>query len=290
MLAHEFIRAAGGGGGAKPTTTVLFFHGLLGRKSNLRAFAKRSLPNDHCQALLVDMRGHGDSYRLSLPGTNTLESCARDVGNLVSELVKQGQLETRPSAVIGHSFGGKLALQYALTNPSDIDLCWVLDSAPGLITYHLNREDLNEQRESVMRLMGVLDTLPAFASKKEMSNMLLERNFSPMVANWMTTNVVTQSDGKLGWGFNLQVVKELFADYSKCNLVPALQANPHKHKINFLRAGRNKLLWTERVMGEMTSGIGNVFVLPNVGHFLHASDPDGVLAILKPSMDQWGEK
>lgn len=286
MLAHEFIRAPGG----RPTATVLFFHGLLGRRSNLRAFAKRSLPNDRCQALLVDTRGHGDSYQVSMPGANTVENCARDVGRLVSELVKQGQLDARPSAVIGHSFGGKLALQYALANPAEVDLCWVLDSAPGLITYHLDREDLGEQRESVMRLMGVLDTLPAFASKKEMSNMLLERGFSPMVANWMTTNVVASpSDGKLGWSFNLKVVKELFADYSKCDLVPALQANPNKHKVNFLRAGRNKLLWTERVMGEMQSGVGNVFVLPNAGHFLHASDPDGVLAILKPSMDQWGK-
>ena len=65
MLAHEVIKATNTANNVgKAGETIVFFHGLLGRRNNLRSFAKKCLavdPTYFHQALLVDTRGHGES-------------------------------------------------------------------------------------------------------------------------------------------------------------------------------------------------------------------------------------
>ena len=53
----------------------------------------------------MDLRGHGDSH--DVEPFHTVDACARDVIDLVMELELDVEL------VIGHSFGGKIALEVA---------------------------------------------------------------------------------------------------------------------------------------------------------------------------------
>src|SRR2546426_12026329 len=92
--------------GARPERAIAFLHGILGRGNNLRTIARRFVEErPGWTALLVDLRGHGSSPK----GTAgpSLEAAARDVVKLAARGAQP------PGAIVGHSFGGKIALEAA---------------------------------------------------------------------------------------------------------------------------------------------------------------------------------
>src|SRR5262245_66166429 len=88
--------------GARADRTIAFLHGILGRGNNLRTIARRFVEaRPEWTALLVDLRGHGDSPKGN--PTPSLEAAARDVAKLA------GRAKEPVRALGGHSFGGKVA-------------------------------------------------------------------------------------------------------------------------------------------------------------------------------------
>src|SRR4030095_5380597 len=92
--------------GGAPASAIAFLHGILGRGNNLRTIARKFVEaRPRWSALLGDLRGHGRSPK-GAPA-RSIEAAARDVLELA--------YRTRPplAAVVGHSFGGKIALEAA---------------------------------------------------------------------------------------------------------------------------------------------------------------------------------
>ncbi|MBK8589318.1 MAG: alpha/beta hydrolase [Sandaracinaceae bacterium] len=119
-LAHTIVRAEG----KTPTRSLLFLHGILGTRANWRGIARRLVDErPELSVVLVDVRGHGDS--LGMPGPSTIEQAARDLRAL------EAVLETPVRGALGHSFGGKVAMQYALDRADPLDTLFVIDSSPG---------------------------------------------------------------------------------------------------------------------------------------------------------------
>jgi len=88
-------------------SVVIFLHGLLGRGRNLRSPAKLLTEKyPYLQALLLDARGHGKSPSFHPP--HDIQNSTIDV----METLKYLNLVDKksPIAVIGHSFGGRIAL------------------------------------------------------------------------------------------------------------------------------------------------------------------------------------
>src|SRR5438552_5499927 len=115
--------------GARPERTILFLHGILGRGNNLRTIARRFVEaRPGWSAWLVDMRGHGRSPK----GTSgaSLEAVARDVVSLAAPAAQAAQAVT---AIVGHSFGGKVAREAAgIGSMSSLDDVVVIDTVPGI--------------------------------------------------------------------------------------------------------------------------------------------------------------
>ncbi|TVU36270.1 hypothetical protein EJB05_18197, partial [Eragrostis curvula] len=90
------------------------------------------------QFLLVDLRCHGDSASIKKRGPHTVASTARDVLKLIV------QLRLNPRVLVGHSFGGKVALSMVeqaakpLARPVRV---WVLDATPGKVRAGGDGED-----------------------------------------------------------------------------------------------------------------------------------------------------
>mmetsp|Transcript_20063 Transcript_20063/g.24721 ORF Transcript_20063/g.24721 Transcript_20063/m.24721 type:complete len:201 (+) Transcript_20063:54-656(+) len=100
--------------------TVIFLHGLLGSGKNLRNPAKKltqSYPDD-IAALLLDLRGHGNSNHdpnlRPLQPPHTIHNCAFDIIQTMTTLGLTGENHS-PIGCVGHSFGGRCALQYLHT-------------------------------------------------------------------------------------------------------------------------------------------------------------------------------
>ena len=84
---------------------IFIIHGILGSGQNWRTFARKlqtRLPN--LGIALIDLRNHGRSPRGVAP--HTLRACAEDLLRLSADIGE-------PDIVIGHSFGGKVALEFS---------------------------------------------------------------------------------------------------------------------------------------------------------------------------------
>ncbi|CAA9291815.1 MAG: Hydrolase, alpha/beta fold family [uncultured Friedmanniella sp.] len=99
---------------------VVFLHGLFGQGKNWTTLA-RSLGTE-ARVTLLDLPDHGRSAwseQLSYP------AMAQAVGDALAE-----QSEGEPSAVVGHSMGGKVAMALALLRPAQVERLCVVDVAP----------------------------------------------------------------------------------------------------------------------------------------------------------------
>lgn len=270
--------------------TAVFLHGILGARRNWASFAKRlaqEFPN--WQFLLVDLRCHGDSSSIPKRGPHTVASAAQDVLRLV------GQLKLTPRVLIGHSFGGKVALSMVeqaakpLARPVQV---WVLDATPGTVQAGGNGED------HPAKLIEALTQMPKqVSSRRFVINELSRKGFSAGIAQWMTTNlrpvgVANGSSAALSWIFDLQGISDMYQSYEITNLWHLVENVPQGVHCNFLRAARSLHRWAhedvQRIhMAESlaaSEGAGvQMHVLEDAGHWVHTDNPDGLFRILAPS-------
>ncbi|KAG9458903.1 hypothetical protein H6P81_003411 [Aristolochia fimbriata] len=273
---------------ADPPTAVLL-HGILGCRKNWGSFARRLAQEfPMWQFLLVDLRCHGDSAQIKKSPSHTVASAALDVLKLVAKL------RVTPRVLVGHSFGGKVALSMVeqaakpLARPVRV---WVLDSAPGKVRPGGDGEDHPAE------LISFLSRLPKqVLSKREILNALIQEGFSKDVAQWVVTNLrqfgsISQSS-HFSWVFDLKGINEMYRSYEETNLWNIVEDVPRGVHINFLKAERSLHRWaledirriraTEELALDEGAGV-EMHVLEDAGHWVHADNPDGLFRILSTS-------
>ncbi|XP_068338854.1 uncharacterized protein [Pyrus communis] len=273
----------------KPPTAV-FLHGILGSRKNWGTFTRRLAQEfPTWQFLLVDLRCHGDSASIKKRGPHSVSSTALDVLKLVQ------QLRLTPRVIVGHSFGGKVALSMVdqaakpFARPVRV---WVLDATPGIVRPGGDGEDHPEE------LISVLSTLPKeVSSKRDVVDALLQKGFSKDVAQWVVTNLrPTKSPGSspstLSWVFDLKGIAEMYKSYEETNLWKIVEDVPRGVHVNFLKAERSLHRWAlgdlqrihaaEELAVEEAGGV-EMHVLEDAGHWVHADNPDGLFRILSSS-------
>lgn len=109
-----------------PQRTLIFIHGFGGEarqwKYQLQAFGLKD------RVIAPDLRGHGLSDKP--PGSYRMEDLLSDL-----ELVLAALGVEAPFVLVGHSFGGAIATEYALRHPDQVERL-VLISTPGEYRLH----------------------------------------------------------------------------------------------------------------------------------------------------------
>lgn len=266
---------------ARATAYVL--HGVLGAGHNFRSFVKRlTARRPEWRFVLVDLRHHGHSQ--GAPPPNTLEACVGDLLDLSREL------RTAPEAVIGHSFGGKVALTYgrALAGGDEtlargdveaarasLQQLWALDSNPGPQAPSPDHE--------VLRVVSTLRVLPGpFGTRDEAVRGLEERGLSSGLAQWLVTNLERRGD-RFAWRFELPAIDDLLDDYFRQDLWPYLDAArgvPEHHLVVAERSDRWTGSMRDRVRTLSPAASVVLHELPNAGHWVHVDNPEGLLDII----------
>ncbi|MCK6521572.1 alpha/beta fold hydrolase [Myxococcota bacterium] len=258
--------------GAQPTRWALVLHGILGSGTNLRTFARRlALALPDWGFVLPDLRGHGDSPSGEPP--HTVAACAQDT------LALTEALGITPRAILGHSFGGKVALAFAQLAEAEgapLDRVWVLDAPPG-------RPDQSLAVSSeVAQVVFALRGLPArFERREELVTLLTAQGFSASLAQWMTTNLRSTGAG-LTWRFDLDVIEALLHDYAATDAWTYLD-DPRRHaRVDVVRAERSER-WSEAELARFAAAPSSLrlHLLPDAGHWVHVDNPDGLLAMIQ---------
>lgn len=274
-----------------PPPTAVLLHGILGCRRNWASFAKRLAQEfPSWQFLLVDLRCHGDSTLLPTRGAHSVASAAADV------LLLMRQLKVIPRILIGHSFGGKVALSLVdqaakpLARPVKV---WVLDATPGTVRAGGNGEDRPAE------LIAALKRMPSkIPSRRAVVERLQAAGFSQSIAQWMTTNLRPQVNGSAAgagafeWTFDLDGISDMYQSYEATNLWDLVENVPQGVHINFLRAERSLHRWAmedvtrihaaESVASGEGAGVA-YHVLGDAGHWVHTDNPEGLFQMLAPS-------
>ncbi|XP_050944068.1 uncharacterized protein LOC127150402 [Cucumis melo] len=161
-LAYEEVRTSPDG---PYDSTAFVLHGLLGSGRNWRSFSRNLLSrlsnssSSEWRVVLVDLRNHGKSAELEgFDPPHDMVNAAKDLAKLI-----ESQDWAWPDVVMGHSMGGKVALQFLEScNRGDYGnlaslpkQLWVLDSVPG----NVNPENSDGEVEKVLKTLQGLPSL-----------------------------------------------------------------------------------------------------------------------------------
>lgn len=278
-LHHERIQAPD----ADPERWMMVLHGIYGAGRNWVSVARRFVQaRPDWGALLVDLREHGRSQGFTPP--HTVDACADDLRRLVATL----GLDT--PAILGHSFGGKVALRYAARSQSDhtaprLECAWIIDSTPAA----------RPPDGSVWAILRVLRIHPGpFRDRAEGMAAVEAEGFSTPVAQWMSTNLVRTEGGELIWRLDPDVMEALLRDFFALDAWGVVDDPPAGCEIHIVRARESPVMdadarrgieaatrRTEEASGSALRGAGRVHLWEVAGgHWLHADNPDALHELL----------
>ncbi|MDB4949957.1 MAG: ybfF [Gemmatimonadetes bacterium] len=262
ILSHTRVAAAG----HTPQRWLLVLHGIYGSGRNWGSIARRLVEaRPEWGALLVDLRLHGASRGFA--GPHTVESAAADVGALVQHL------GLHAAAVLGHSFGGKVALLYARDHADGLRQVWVMDSTPAV----------REPSGSAWEMIEAVRSLPAeFGSRAEAVQALGTKGYGEGLAQWMAINL-EPVDGRFRWRLDFAAMEEMLRSFFDTDLWDVVVHPPAGVEIHFVKATESSTLdeEAERRLSAAAQANGRV-ELHHVegGHWLNTDNPDAVLRLL----------
>ena len=233
--------------GPSDAPTLVIAHGLYGSGRNWGVIARRLA--DRREVLAVDMRNHGDSPRFP---TQSYPDMAADLAEVIESL-------RGPVDLLGHSMGGKAAMQLALTRPDLIRRLIVADIAPVAYSHDQTRN---------ARAMADLD-LTRITTRAEADAALAERIDDPALRAFFLQSLDLRQKPPR-WKLNLPVLE---AEMPKIVGWPGTQA-VFDHPTLFLTGAESRYVLPEhREVIRALFPKARFAKLPDAGHWVHAEKP-----------------
>ena len=229
---------------------VILMHGMFGSLSNLGNLARHLAT--HYRVISVDLRNHGDSPH---DPSMDIPSMANDVVELMDEL---GLSE---ASLVGHSLGGKIAMQVALNHPERVARLVVADISP--VAYK-PRQD------------AALDALIELSSatilgRADADTLMAKHVSDSQTRAFLLKNLSRNFEGNYLLKLNMQAI---VANYGS-TLVAAPEGLPYQGPSLFLKGETSAYIQTKHqpIIDQLFPNSA-IRIIAGVGHWLHAEKPD----------------
>ncbi len=243
MAAEVFDSVAGDG------PDVVLLHGLFGMGSNLGGLS-RAL-QDHYRVHSLDLPNHG---RSAWTGSVALA----DMADAVQRWMAHRELET--AHFVGHSFGGKVAMQLALDAPYRVDALVIADIAP--VAYP-------PSHEAVFAALAAVDGAGC-RSRTEAAKLMAEHLREDSVIQFLLLSLQRNEGGEYHWRFNHKLLRDHYADV---RAEVALQA-PFNGRTMFIKGEESGYILDEHLPAiKALFPQAELEEMPGCGHWLHAEKP-----------------
>ena len=189
-------------------TPLLLIHGLFGSADNWRGIARKL--SGSRQVISVDLRNHGRSFQHP---QQSYPLMAADIAEVLDKLGLE------QADVLGHSIGGKVAMQFANDYNSRLSKLIVVDIAP--------RQYADSHSQIIKSLMAV--NLAQCEQRSDADQALAKFIPDKAIRSFLLMNLAMQ-DGQLDWRINLE---NLFCNYPALLQPVALAELKLKHKAGF---------------------------------------------------------
>lgn len=230
-------------------TPLLLIHGLFGSADNWRGIARQLAKTR--RVISVDLRNHGRSFHHAQQNYALM---ATDIANTLDKL------DLKKVDLLGHSIGGKVAMQFAADYPSRLNNLIVVDIAP--------RQYPDSHSQILKNLMAL--NLAQFNQRREVDTALASSIEDKTIRSFLLTNLAT-IDGKLDWRINL--------NHLLCNYPALLQAvklaEPVSQPTLFISGAHSDYI-SAVDRQQIRKNFSNVRLvsIANAGHWVHADQPD----------------
>jgi pimeloyl-ACP methyl ester carboxylesterase len=253
---------------------VVFVHGLFGQGKNWTTIAK-GLSDAH-RVTLIDLPNHGHS-----PWTDRVHYLDM-VEMLVTELEHLGE----PVTLVGHSMGGKVAMQLALRRPELLRALVVVDIAP--VEYPLQGGRTDDPDEEATPFAAFIEAMRAMdldeLTTRDAADAALKTAVpSRMVRSFLLQSLVREgvgADGGWRWRLNLELLER---DLGELRGFPDPPPGATFDGPVLWIAGANSsyVLDEDRPHMDALFPTTRLVRIKNAGHWVHSQQPEIFLTTLR---------
>lgn len=230
---------------------LVLIHGLFGSLENLGMIA-RLLKADF-SLYSLDLPNHGRSFHID---TMTLPAMA--------DMLKQWMDDQGLSSChfLGHSLGGKVAMELALRYPDRVKQLIVADIAP--VAYVRRHDD-------VFRGFNGVD-LSSISRRQQADEQMKTHVSEVAVRSFLLKNLEPGEDGRWQWRINLAGIQR---DYENLIAANSQDLAPFQQKTLFIKGELSSYILPEHKQAILALfPQASVRVIKDTNHWLHAEKPE----------------
>lgn len=245
-MLHLHYKSYGHGG-----HPLIILHGLLGMLDNWQTQSKKYAEAGFT-VYAVDQRNHGKS-----PHSETFNYAvmAEDVFNFMHEHA------LRSAHILGHSMGGKTAMQFALTYPDLVEKLIVVDVAP---------RRYESAHDHILDAMCSLK-LNKLATRREADVELTKHLPDYAVRQFVLKNLTRDEAGRLKWKVNLSIIKRHYPEIAGDISVNGKFDKP----VLFVKGGASSYIRFDDVPRiQQLFPRSSILTIRGAGHWVHADRPE----------------
>ena len=228
----------------------VILHGFLGSGDNWKTLA-----NDFAEAgfeiNLLDQRNHGKSFHSE---DFSYELMAEDLNEY---LIKNN---LKDIILLGHSMGGKTAMQFAITHPEKIAKLIIADIGPKKYPQH---------HQDILKALSSLD-FKTIKSRSEADSVLSKYIKDLGTRQFLLKSLYWKEKGKLAFRMNLPVLKKNIEEVGK-----PLKEGSHFNGATLFLRGENSgyIVDYDEVLIKKHFPKSQIKTVSKAGHWLHAENP-----------------
>lgn len=230
--------------------TLFILHGLFGSSDNWQTLGKKFA--ETFTVYLIDQRNHGHSPHSPVFNYSVMSED-------LLELMNDEGLDK--VMLLGHSMGGKTALQLAVTHPERVEKMVIVDIGP---------------KKYPVTNQFVVDALDKFdpqnlSSRKEAEEILSREIADIGTRQFLLKNLYWDDNQKLQWRFDFQSIKNNIKVVGETTPMPA---SPIPIPVMFLKGEKSDYIFPSdiKLMQTMFPN-SKLAVIPGAGHWVHADQP-----------------
>jgi esterase len=231
-------------------TPFVILHGLFGLSDNWQTLAKFWSQKYHVH--LLDLRNHGRSPHSTEFNYDLM------VADL-AEFLTEHQLEN--PVIMGHSMGGKVAMNFALSYPEKLSKLIVVDIAPR--PYPVHHQD-------------IIDGLNAIGISTMTSRTQAEAALTPYIPEaetrlFLLKNLYRREDNSFGWRMNLAAIEKNIEEVGR----ETTSDTPFTKPTLFIKGEKSRYIQDKDIPSiQHLFPQAKIETVANAGHWVHAEAPE----------------
>jgi len=233
----------------------MILHGLFGFSDNWQTHGKKLA--EYFKVYLVDLRNHGHS---DWNDEMSYQLMADDVYELCQEL------DIEELHLIGHSMGGKVAMQFAIDYEGLLEKLVIVDI--GMKAYPMHHEHI---------LAGIHAVdLPSIKARREAEQKMSAHIENNGIKQFLLKNLYWKEKGQLAWRMNVPILEKKMNE-----ILGEVEVDEVSTPTLFIRGAlSNYILDDDFALIEEHFIDVDIKTIANAGHWVHAEAPEEFIEVL----------